>query len=156
MNEYGSKMSKFIHINNRLPSGLLWPLHPTWGCCQYRVYSDADGRVLGVYGLPHVVQTRGAEDDAARAREAGEGEEQQEEAVQHHRDGFPVLHHLVVLVIVILLKIALIFVWSTTILSNHLKITLQSLSMITLHEKLHYFLRRILSNALSENGEMHL
>ena len=66
----------------------------------WRLASDADGRVLGVYRLPHVVQTRGAEDDAARAREAGEGEEQQEEAVQHHRDVLPVLHHLVVLVVV--------------------------------------------------------
>ena len=45
-----------------------------------------------VYGLPHVIEGGRAQDDAARAQEAGGRKHPQEEAVQHHGAELPVLN----------------------------------------------------------------
>ena len=76
------------------------------------------GCVLGIYGVPHVIEAGGPEDDvydkyqrtvnafiipendASRSKETGDGEEPEEESVEHHGHVLPVLHHLIVLVIV--------------------------------------------------------
>ena len=62
--------------------------------------SDANGSILGVDRFPHIVQAWSPQYDPTRPEEAGHGEQPEEESVQHHRYVFPVLHHLVVLVIV--------------------------------------------------------
>ena len=55
---------------------------------------SGDAGDLFVDGLPHVVEGGRPQDDPGRAAQHRNGEQPQEEAVQHHRDELPVLNHL--------------------------------------------------------------
>jgi hypothetical protein len=50
--------------------------------------------VASINRFPHIVQTGSSEYDEGCAHQAGQGEEPQEEPVQHHGHVLPILHHL--------------------------------------------------------------